>query len=451
MEDLKEINEEISKIRDKIYSSFSNIDFYEDKHEYFVNEKKTNQRVQYSSVSSVIHKYEQPFDKELVAERYALKHGLNKEDVLSEWKYSNLCSTISGTRVHLYGEGYTWLTCGIFDKIPNEVKPQFVQPENWLVPTSPKENGVKKFYDELHPTLIPIGAEFMLSSENLDIKTKMCGTTDLLFYFNHPTDKSKNGVVLSDWKGLPLDTPIATVDGWKTMEDIKEGDMVFDKNGKPTKVLHVSQIHNNPCLKIKFGNNTEIVCDEEHRWELSFFKDNDRNEFEHIVVTAKQIYDSFHNNLIFDKKSKDNSPKVQYVKSIDNLNSDILSKFYEINTVPYTEIIDIKYYYTVPTKCIEVDSETHTYCCGYDMLVTHNTNKDLKKEYARTNNIMMKSPFDYLIDEPLSHYTLQFGCYQLMLESIGINIIGRRLIWIKDNDYELFKISDVTPILKSIL
>ena len=279
MEDLKEINEEISKIRDKIYSSFSNIDFYEDKHEYFVNEKKTNQRVQYSSVSSVIHKYEQPFDKELVAERYALKHGLNKEDVLSEWKYSNLCSTISGTRVHLYGEGYTWLTCGIFDKIPNEVKPQFVQPENWLVPTSPKENGVKKFYDELHPTLIPIGAEFMLSSENLNIKTKMCGTTDLLFYFNHPTDKSKNGVVLSDWK----------------------------------------------------------------------------------------------------------------------------------------------------------------------------TNKDLKKEYARTNNIMMKIPFDYLVDEPLSHYTLQFGCYQLMLESIGINIIGRRLIWIKDNDYELFKISDVTPILKSIL
>ena len=613
MKNLKEIQEEISKIREQIYSSFSNIEFFEEKHEYFVNERETNERVQYSSVSSVIHRFEQPFDKEAVASRYAAKNGLDKDDVLRDWKYTNLCSTISGTRVHLYGEAYTWLTCGLLNKIPNEMKPQLVLPEYWLIPTSPKENGIKKFYDELHPTLTPIGAEFMLSSENLDIKTKMCGTTDLLLYFNHPKDDSKSGVILADWKGLPLDTPIATIDGWKTMREIEEGDTVFDKNGKPTKVIHVSQIHYNPCLKIKFDNNTSIVCDEEHRWEISFFRNK---KIIHKIMTGVELY----NYVNKSKEFKYNKPKIYNAKPIEMPNIDLpihpyvlgvwlgdghsadgkitnmydelweeiercgyklgynVSKggsgkaktrtvfglrkklreigclnnkhipdlylrasyeqrleilkglmdtdgyynkkrkrctmctthysqalftvkllgslgikstiikskgkcnnckhkkifnkwdvsfrtnFYpfkirkvdvefitKYGNAEFRNIKNVEYCETVPTKCIGVDSDTHTYCCGYDMLVTHNTNKELKKDYARNNNIMMKEPFDFLIDEPLSHYTLQFGCYQLMLESIGIPIIGRRLIWVKDNDYEMFKISDVTSILRTVL
>lgn len=35
-----------------------------------------------------------------------------------------------------------------------------------------------------------------------------------------------------------------------------------------------------------------------------------------------------------------------------------------------------------------------------------------------------------------------------MLESIGIPIIGRRLIWLKDDEYEVIKIDNKTKELK---
>jgi hypothetical protein len=64
----------------------------------------------------------------------------------------------------------------------------------------------------------------------------------------------------------------------------------------------------------------------------------------------------------------------------------------------------------------------------------------------------MYPPFDNLIDEPLGHYTLQFSMYQLMLESIGLKILGRRLIWLKgDGTYETIKIDNVSDKLLKIL
>ena len=40
-------------------------------------------------------------------------------------------------------------------------------------------------------------------------------------------------------KANPLYTPLPTPDGWKTAGDIKVGDMLFDRHGKPTKVTGV--------------------------------------------------------------------------------------------------------------------------------------------------------------------------------------------------------------------
>jgi hypothetical protein len=58
------------------------------------------------------------------------------------------------------------------------------------------------------------------------------------------------------------------------------------------------------------------------------------------------------------------------------------------------------------------------------------------------------------IDEPLTHYLLQFNIYQRLLESIGITISDRILIWLKeDGTYErihMDKIADniIDKILK---
>lgn len=71
------------------------------------------------------------------------------------------------------------------------------------------------------------------------------------------------------------------------------------------------------------------------------------------------------------------------------------------------------------------------------------TNNKLQNDFNRRFNIYMKEPFGNMIDENLSHYTLQFNLYQRMLESIGINIVGRTLIWLKDYGYETINISKI--------
>lgn len=67
-------------------------------------------------------------------------------------------------------------------------------------------------------------------------------------------------------KGLALDTPIPTPDGWTTMGEISVGDVVFDRSGQPTEVTDVSEIKNNPCFKVTFSNGDSVICDDEHRW-----------------------------------------------------------------------------------------------------------------------------------------------------------------------------------------
>ena len=71
------------------------------------------------------------------------------------------------------------------------------------------------------------------------------------------------------WARLSLDTPIPTPDGWTTMGDVKDGDTLFDENGKRCHVLGLSPVFNNrPCFKITFSNNTSIVADDEHLWDV---------------------------------------------------------------------------------------------------------------------------------------------------------------------------------------
>jgi len=244
------VNNKVNECRDLIGNKFGNIKFLEEGHQYFIGEDE------YIPVSNVIKRYEPVVDWEQKATDYALKWGKRKEDVQRDWKLNNLKATISGTRTHEFGESYTNLLCGHPELICEQNKPQYIEEYNTMVSTYPKEDAVKKFYDELEKNLHPVGAEFKLSTQYLEWAEKICGTCDLLFY-----DSDKDGYVIGDWK----------------------------------------------------------------------------------------------------------------------------------------------------------------------------TNKSLIKEFSRTNGVMMTGCMSKFIDEPLSHYTLQFNIYQRMLESIGIKIIDRVLVWLKDD------------------
>lgn len=96
-----------------------------------------------------------------------------------------------------------------------------------------------------------------------------------LFSFKMPEtgfDRFKKALLLiarKNTKALALDTRIPTPEGDKTMRDIREGDYVFDENGKPVRVLHTSEIFNDRvCYEITFEDGDRIVCDENHLWTV---------------------------------------------------------------------------------------------------------------------------------------------------------------------------------------
>ena len=74
---------------------------------------------------------------------------------------------------------------------------------------------------------------------------------------------------VADYKGLAVDTPLATPGGWTTMGLVRVGDEVFGRDGTPTRVLGKSQVKLLPCYRITFDDATSVVCDEEHLWEVS--------------------------------------------------------------------------------------------------------------------------------------------------------------------------------------
>lgn len=79
-------------------------------------------------------------------------------------------------------------------------------------------------------------------------------------------DPQHTHLILYDYKGLDITTPILTENGWKTMGTLGLADRVFDGDGNLVNIKHKSEIHNRRCYKIFFDTGESIVCDDEHRW-----------------------------------------------------------------------------------------------------------------------------------------------------------------------------------------
>ena len=121
-------------------------------------------------------------------------------------------------------------------------------------------------------------------------------------------------------------------------------------------------------------------------------------------------------------------------------NENIKIKTNKQNT--YRRIVSVEEVEQVLTKCIEVDSVSHTFLCTKRLIPTHNTNEDLFKNYKGKT---LLEPFNNLLDSPYNKYQLQLSMYQLLFEQCGYEIESRRIIWLKPNGtYENFKTEDLT-------
>ena len=269
---------EVTEIRNKILEEFKDLTFFEEGHKYYLNGKSL------PSVSEITHKFcAYPFDEKAQSEAYAEKHGETPQYWMDKWKFTSLISTKSGTLSHEYAEGLGWLRNGHPELMPKSAQFKYDKSKNWLIPTRPKEEAALKFYDELHNDLHFVLAEtkvYSNKSEISNVSQPYCGTFDLLMYYKHPTDDSKSGLVILDWK----------------------------------------------------------------------------------------------------------------------------------------------------------------------------TNKELTKDYSREHGKMLLAPFDDLFEEPISYYSLQLNAYQICLNGIGLKVIARRIIWLKDDGtYELIPLKDYTERLKNAL
>ena len=308
-----------------------NIAFTESNHKYF---DITDPSKEYISVTTLIHRYTQPFDKEFWSTYKALEKLLpkdswniekksllstkkfNKElldvynisendfnkvqqDILDAWDEENRKSCERGTKIHA--------------DIENSF---YTHPHN----ISLKKFGLggkfecKKDYSELDLEY-GVYPEYLIYRESDDGILRLAGQIDLII-------KSGNEITIVDHKGLPLDTPILTSTGWSTMGELQVGDKVFDKDGNLCNVTVKSSIHYNPCCKINFDNAESIIADIDHRWLVSFklHKPTKKNPdgYKHKIMTTMELkvyLDSI------EKRTTQNIPKILNAKPLNTTSS----------------------------------------------------------------------------------------------------------------------------------
>lgn len=133
----------------------------------------------------------------------------------------------------------------------------------------------------------------------------------------------------------------------------------------------------------------------------------------------------------------------------------------------------VKFWNDMPDEYIPMLVENRVYAlCGkdepvyagtFDLLVysmipgkeglvifDYKTNEDLYKNFKGK---LLLDPFKKLLDTPKNHYELQQALYENALNEIGLDIIGKRLVWIKnDGSYTIVKMTEkIIPCLLNVL
>ena len=76
-------------------------------------------------------------------------------------------------------------------------------------------------------------------------------------------------VVHNCGKALSLNTKVYTPDGYKIIKDIQPGEYVFNKQGKPVKVLDIYDNPQSEMCKITFSDGNIVECCIDHLWEIN--------------------------------------------------------------------------------------------------------------------------------------------------------------------------------------
>ena len=153
-------------------------------------------------------------------------------------------------------------------------------------------------------------------------------------------------------KALALDTPLPTPTGWTTMGDVAVGDLLYDAEGRPTRVVAATDVMTGrPCFEVEFSDGSRIVADAEHQWLTTAMATGRRG----VVTTVELAADMGAVHVI--AMPDGSEMKVADVEAVDS----------------------------VPVRCVQVDNEDHLYLAGRSMIPTHNST--LALDFCRAASI----------------------------------------------------------------
>lgn len=286
-------------------------------------------KITYTSVSTLIGRYKKPYNREYWSTYKAYEKLLGKDafkdirkklgykmedsslfkdleslvtksdldkalsNILSDWEHEKDKSIKKGNDYHSFKEDQAKELGFCENPYTGKEFPTIhstkIEYKNNIEYRSPTVSKLYDLEDGFHPELIL-----------WDDESRLAGQSDLVFI---ETINGDRFIDIDDFKGLALDTPIATSTGWKYMKDIEVGDTIFDGKGNLTKVSHISKIHYNPCYKVKFDNNTELICDHEHKWVISKVKHYNIKKTkgyyrQNVEMTTDDIFDYYQNNKL---------------------------------------------------------------------------------------------------------------------------------------------------------
>ena len=197
---VKDEPEIVTKARRLILDEFKDLEFYEDEHKYILNGK------QLPSVSGIGHRFiRNPFDEQKQAVAYAIKHGKTAEFWIQQWKCNSFRATVLGTKTHEFGESLGYIKAGHPELIRESVRAQYLACYDYLAPIHPKEESVSKFFDDIPSSYhLVLNEAKVYSGKNPDVaknlKEQICGTFDMLYWYDGDGDLSKAGFIILDYK-----------------------------------------------------------------------------------------------------------------------------------------------------------------------------------------------------------------------------------------------------------
>lgn len=310
----------------KIDKQNGDVAFSEDTHSYW----NTKDNEKYISVTTLIHSFSQPFDKDFWSAYKALEQLIPKDnwviekksllkskkvdksllelyniseldfnkkqqEILDDWDKSNMEACERGTKIHSELENSFYTKGKNIDLQKFGIGGKFECRKNYS--DLDLEHGV-------YP-------EYLIYRESDDGILRIAGQVDLII-------KDGNEITIVDHKGLPLDTEIPTENGWTTMKNLQVGDKVFDKDGNLCNVIIKSDIHYNPCYTINFSKDFSITADCDHRW-LVYFSTHPNTKYHgkprEEIMTTKELYEYLQ---AYNPKNQYQVPKIQLNKALNS-------------------------------------------------------------------------------------------------------------------------------------